>query len=65
MIEVLKEVTEWEDNIPNHTYYVKKKDGKLVAYIKKGTEEVHVFKHAMPFYKTRRKFKKLGEVDFL
>ena len=33
----LKEITKWEDNIPNHTYIVNKKM-ELVGYIKTGTK---------------------------
>ena len=60
MIQVLKEVTDWDT--PNHTYYVDSKM-KLVGYIKQGTSELIKLNTPLPFSKTRRKFKKLGHVD--
>lgn len=60
MIQVLKEVTDWD--VPNHTYYVNQKS-KLVAYIKEGTEELIKLDVPLSFSKTHRRFKKLGHVD--
>ena len=58
MIEILQEITEWEDSVPNHIYYVKDKT-KLVAYIRQGTTNKIVLAKPLSFSKSRRKFKKL------
>ena len=54
-----KEVTDWGDNTPNHTYVL---DGKgwLVAYIKQGsTDLIHFSEPMKKFSKSRRKFIKI------
>jgi hypothetical protein len=52
----LKEITEWDSNVSNHTYIVNKKT-ELVGYIKSGTKEEIIFKSPMKqFSKARRKF---------
>ncbi len=52
----LKEITKWEDNIPNHTYIVNKKM-ELVGYIKTGTKDEIIFKSPMKqFTKSWRQF---------
>jgi hypothetical protein len=60
-VKVLKEVTEWE--WPNHTYLLStandKSYGKMVAYIKSGTEEIKWFSNPMSFSKSYRKFKEV------
>ena len=58
MIEKLQEITEWEDNVPNHIYYVKDKT-RLVAYIRAGTKKKITFSIPLPFSKSKRKFKQL------
>jgi len=60
VIEYFKEITEWDCNIPNHTYMIDKMTGHLVGYIKTGTTEEIIF--GVPkkqFSKSRRKFVKL------
>lgn len=57
-MEFLKEVTEWDDPIPNHIYAFENK--QCVGYIKQGTDELVMFKNPLKqFSKTRRKFKKV------
>jgi len=58
MIEKLQEITEWEEQVPNHIYYVKDKT-KLVAYIQQGTTKKIILTKPLMFSKSRRKFKKL------
>lgn len=63
MIDVLQETTDWDT--PNHIYYVNKKTGKLVAYIKEGQDKVEELQAPLSFSKSHRRFKKLGTVDGL
>jgi hypothetical protein len=58
MIEILQEITEWEDSVPNHIYYVKDKN-KLVAYIPQGTTNKIELTKPLMFSKSRRRFKRL------
>ena len=58
MIEKLQEITEWEDKVPNHIYYVKDKN-KLVAYIRQGTTNKIELTKPLMFSKSRRRFKRL------
>jgi len=54
-----KEVTDWGDDTPNHTYVLNDK-GWLVAYIKQGTTDLINLNSPMKqFSKTRRKFIKI------
>ena len=58
--EILKEITKWPDETPNHTYVMirnGKQAGKIAAYYK-NHEELHVFKTPMKFTKSYRKFQK-------
>jgi hypothetical protein len=58
-MEALLEITEWEDNTPNHTY-VLNQNGWLIAYVKQGTDVLIEMKNPMKiFSKTGRKFKKV------
>ena len=59
MMIVLKETTEWNDNTPNHIYFVSDNKSKLLAYIKSGTEEVLKLSVPIAFSTTRRKFVEL------
>jgi hypothetical protein len=55
-MKYLKEITEWDNDIPNHTYIVNDA-GHLVGYIKTGTKEEIIFKSPMKqFSKSRRNF---------
>jgi len=60
MIQILKETTEW--SYPNHTYFVEN-NTKLFAYMKEGTNKTIELKKPLSFSKSRRTFKKLGEVN--
>ncbi len=52
----LKEITKWDDDIPNHTYIFDDKN-RNVGYIKTGTtEKIFYSKPSTLFSKTRRKF---------
>lgn len=63
--EILQETTVWESNTPNHIYAIHKNSGKMLGYIKSGEEEWTVFEKPLPFYKTRRTFKKLSIEEFM
>lgn len=56
-MKILKEITEWPDNTPNHTYFLDK--DRCIGYIKAGTGEKIMFKKPMRFDKRYRKFKEL------
>ena len=60
MFKVLQEVTVWEDNTPNHTYFVNDTAESVFAYINSLTGEFVFFKRSMQFCKSRRKFKTLS-----
>lgn len=52
----LKEITEWDEPIPNHTYIFNEKN-QNVGYIKTGTtESIFYAKPSTLFSKSRRKF---------
>jgi len=58
-LTMYKEVTDWGDDTPNHTYVLNDK-GWLVAYIKQGTTDLINLNSPMKqFSKTRRKFIKI------
>lgn len=61
-LEVLKEVTEWEDNTRNHTYLVDTVKDKALAY-RKDSGEIQVFGKPMTFSKRYRKFKKVVDKE--
>lgn len=59
VVEALKEITDWGNNTPNHTYVLNEK-GEMVAYMKQGTDVLIEMKTPMKrFSKTGRKFKKV------
>lgn len=57
-MQILKEITEWEVRTPNHTYAVNK-GGKMVAYMREGTNEWLLFQKPKMFDRRYRKFIKL------
>jgi hypothetical protein len=57
-MELLKEITKWPDNTPNHSYKLNDA-GKLQAYRKTGTKEWFTFNKPLPFSKSGRKFVRL------
>lgn len=61
MMEVIREITEWADNTPNHTY-VLNDAGKLVGY-RKASGEIVVSKKPIMFEKRYRKFKKVVDKE--
>lgn len=63
MNKILKEITKWDDPIPNHTYEIRP-DGKCVAYQKFGEGEWIRFNKPLRFERSRRKFKTIGTVSF-
>jgi hypothetical protein len=60
MIEVLQEVTKWEDNTPNHTYHVNA-SGKMIGYVQYGTDTLKMFTKPLSFDKRYRKFKTVSQ----
>ena len=59
-MKILKEITEWPDNTPNHTYAIND-GGKMVAYRKTGTDEWIIPNKARMFDRRYRKFKTLAK----
>jgi len=57
-LDILQEVTEWEDNTPNHTYALNDA-GKLVGYRTADGEIRTGFVKPIRFEKRYRKFKKV------
>jgi hypothetical protein len=60
MFKVLQEVTVWEDDTPNHTYFVNATAEHVFAYINVLNGQFVFFKRSMQFCKSRRKFKTLS-----
>lgn len=63
MYQILKEVTKWDTDIPNHTY-VLGINGKLVAFQPEGGE-LKILNTPIAFYKTRRKFETKKVKEYL
>jgi len=63
-MQALKEITQWRDPVPNHTYLL---DGNnLVAYIRQGEVLPHYFKQPIRGFDRRgRKFLVLEQNPFL
>ena len=56
VLKYLKEITEWNDSTPNHTYIFDEED-QNVGYIKDGTCQKIMYKNPLKgFSKSRRKF---------
>ena len=66
-ILVLAEITEWDGNIPNHTYHVIKGRQKIIGYEKASTGEFIKFSQPVTFSRTHRKFRQIRkyDVDFI
>lgn len=64
-MKVLQEITEWDKvdyNVPNHIYIVEDgRGGRLLGYVKQGTEEPIMFSKPFPFDRKNRKFKELAK----
>lgn len=56
-MKVLQETTVWEDNTPNHIYFLEK--DRCVGYVKSQTGERIMFAKPMRFDKRYRTFKEL------
>lgn len=59
-MRVFQETTEWEDNIPNHIYFLSDDKSKMFGYIKAGTNAVFKFSKPFGFDSRKRKFKELA-----
>ena len=55
-MKFLKELTEWSDNTPNHTYLVVDSKDKMLGYIRSDSKKLEMFKQPLPFDVRRRKF---------
>ena len=53
----VQEITEWEDNIPNHIYFLSDDKSKMYGYVRAGTNEPMTFSKPYRFVASRRKFK--------
>jgi len=63
MYQILKEITKWDSNIPNHTY-VLGLNGKCVAYAPNHGDLIELEK-PLAFTKTRRKFETKKVKEYL
>jgi hypothetical protein len=61
--DILQETTVWETATPNHIYAIHKNSGKMLGYIPYGSDDWTIFTKPLPFYKSRRTFKKLKVED--
>lgn len=60
-MEILQEITVWDNiKIPNHSYALNMA-GKMVAYRKVGEKDWFVFNRPLNFDKRRRKFSKITD----
>ena len=57
-MQLLQEVTQWEDDTPNHSYLLNSA-GKMVAYKKSSSDIWQLMSKPRFFSKSYRKFKKL------
>jgi len=57
-MQLLQEVTQWDDDTPNHSYLLNS-SGKLVAYKKTSSDIWQLMNNPRFFSKSYRKFKKL------
>lgn len=63
MLRAFKEITQWDNNFPNHTYILNEKD-ELVGFRSTVTKQYKQFKKPMKqFAKSRRKFIELKPVE--
>lgn len=58
-MKILQEITEWDDPIPNHVYFLTDSKDKALAYVRAGTDEVKVFSKPLGFSVSRRKFREV------
>lgn len=59
MAKFIKEVTEWSDATPNHTYLVVDSREKMLGYVRQDTGLLQMFKQPLPFDVRRRKFQEV------
>lgn len=57
-MECLKEITNWGDNTPNHSYLLNG-GGRMIAYRPTGTKQWQRMSKPKSFSKSRRRFVKL------
>jgi len=60
MAKFIKELTEWSDATPNHTYLVVDTREKMLGYVRCDTGVLQMFKKPLPFDVRRRKFKEVA-----
>lgn len=62
----LKEITDWsgcEYSVKNHTYILEKgRSGRMLGYVKSGTDEKIMFAKPMFFDRRNRTFKELKSI---
>lgn len=61
-MQAYKEITKWNDNIPNHTYLLE--GDQMVAYIRHGTKTPYYFKKPIRIDRRGRKFEELKTNPF-
>jgi hypothetical protein len=60
MAKFIKELTEWSDATPNHTYLVTNGRDKMLGYVRLGKGNLELFTQPLPFDTRRRKFKEVA-----
>ena len=58
-MRVVQEITEWDDNVPNHIYFLNDDKSKMFAYIRAGSNAVFKFSKPLGFDSRKRKFKEV------
>lgn len=59
---IVREITEWEDNTPNHVYVLSDDKTSMFGYVKAGTYEHKTFSKPQRFDARGRTFKLLKKV---
>lgn len=55
-MQILWETTEWENNTPNHVYFLDDNKEKMYAYVTRGSADVFQFKRPIRFDSRGRTF---------
>lgn len=59
---LVAETTQWDGNIPNHTYLLSDDKSKMIAYAKHGSSDMHFMKNPIPFSTRGRQFLVLHKI---
>jgi hypothetical protein len=59
-MKFLKEITEWPDTTPNHTYLVDDSKTYMWGYVPQGTDVLKMFRGKIQISVSRRKFREVA-----